>query len=90
LTIDGYQIAAFTELLELVTEIRANAVTGGEEVVRVATQSVQASVTLRRPSDGALDLYQWAEAAAQGAAGTSRRSCSLVAYDSTGRIVSRL
>jgi phage tail-like protein len=82
ITIDGYEIASFSELAGITTEVKP------VEFARGVARA-QGQVRLSRPLSGDQSLAVWHEAALFGDIVVARRTVELVAYNSAGRAVLR-
>jgi phage tail-like protein len=82
ITIDGYEIASFSELAGITTEV---------EPVEFARGAARARrlVQLSRPLSGDQSMAVWHEAVLLGDIVAARRTLELVAYNSAGRPVLR-
>jgi phage tail-like protein len=93
ITIDGYEIASFSELQGITTSV---------EVVEQYESSDKSiihkkypgrinppQIVLKRGKTMGMELWSWHESVLMGDMGGARRSCSLVMYGSDGRPVAR-
>lgn len=88
ITLDGYEIASFPELLTISSSARvAAAPSGGLETV--PTPSALVEVVLRRPMNRNIELAAWHELVTLGDMAAARKSVTLVAYDANGQPVAR-
>ncbi len=94
LTIDGYEIAAFSELEAIRWEIEIqnywemNA--DGSFVARDKPAKMKPpSVTLRRGLSGSLELWNWHEAVRTGSMSAARKSAALTIYAKDGKPVGK-
>ena len=76
LTIDGSEIASFTELLKLTTGVEAGTASGPN------------AVTLSRTQTSGKEMNDWQELVLQGGS-AGFRNCSLVMYDAAGKPLAR-
>jgi phage tail-like protein len=92
LTIDGVQIATFGDLSDITSEVKpAEFLESSDKAVnlkRIQGQRTPPTVTLKRGLTNSLDLWAWHQTAVSGSL-ASRRSVSLVAFDSEGRPVAK-
>jgi phage tail-like protein len=93
ITVDGYEIASFSELAGIRTEIKTvEFVESGEKGLiqrNLPSNPVLAQITLKRAQTQDPQMWSWHEAARFGEMGAARRSCSLVMYDASGKPVAR-
>ncbi len=87
ITIDGVQIAVFSELSGIRTEIEPVELKdpGGEKVPR----RIPPAVTLKRGMNQDMGMNAWHEAVLTGQMAQARKSCSLVMYSTSGAPVAR-
>jgi phage tail-like protein len=93
IVIDGYEIASFSDLGGVVSEIEP------VEYLESNDQAVDHSqlpgkfkppvVTLKRGMNGSMELWAWHEAVLKGDMTAARRSCSLTMYDAGGKSVAK-
>jgi phage tail-like protein len=84
-TIDGHEIASFTELQGVTTSVDVPSVTGGEQ----AGPTIKTvDIVLRRGLSHDLAMWAWHEAVMLGGL-TARRSATIVMYSETGSPVAR-
>jgi phage tail-like protein len=92
-TIDGYEIAAFSELQGITTSV--DVVDFHESSDREVTlrklpgRRNPPEVRLKRGKSNSMELWAWHEAVLMGDMAAARRSASLVMYDSAGTPVAR-
>jgi phage tail-like protein len=93
LTIDGYEIASFSELAGITTEVEPVEFLEGvdKEVVlkKLPGKDKPATVVLKRAKGSSTELWSWHEAVLQGDIVDARRSCSLTMYNADGKAVAR-
>ena len=93
ITIDGYEIATFSELTSIVSEVETpeffSTSDKGPQVNKLAGTVKPPEITLKRGMNGSLELWSWFEAVRTGNMAAARRSCSLTMYDSTGTPVAK-
>ena len=93
ITVDGYEIASFSELQGIRTEIRTvEFIESGERglvQMNLPANPVLATLQLKRAQTSDPQLWAWHEAARFGEMGAARKSCSLVMYDASGKPVAR-
>jgi len=93
LTIDGYEIASFSELSGIVAEVEASEYweSSGDEVHvnKLAGKVKPPEITLKRGMNGSLELWSWHEAVRRGTMSAARRSCSLTMYNAEGKPVAK-
>ncbi len=92
-TIDGYEIAAFSELQGITTsvEIVDFMESSDREVIlkKLPGRCNPPEIKLKRGKTNSMELWAWHEAVLTGDMAAARRSASLVMYDSTGKPVAR-
>jgi phage tail-like protein len=92
ITIDGYEIAAFSELVGITTEVEAvdfQESADKEVIVKKVPGKATATVVLKRGLTQGLELWAWHEAVRNGDIAAARKSASLVVYDASGKPVGR-
>ena len=89
ITIDGYEIAAFSELVRITSEVETPAVPKGETILKkLPGKRTPPTVTLKRGMTKNVELWAWHESVLSG--GTAGiKSATLVMYDTTGKPVAR-
>src|SRR5215207_7293012 len=89
ITIDGYEVASFSELQGIKTEIKTvDFVESGEKGIiqsKMPGNPEVATLTFKRGQTTGLDMWAWHEAARNGLMDQARKSCSLVMYDQAGK-----
>lgn len=95
LAIDGHEIASFTELRAIVTEIElpphhhSDPSSGGPRTPKQLGTLKPATVVLKRGMQASLELWTWHDAALQGAVNSARRSCTLTMVGPEGTPVAK-
>ena len=93
ITIDGYEIASFSELTGIRTEIKTvDFVESGEKGLiqqKMPGNPDLATLTFKRGQTNSMDMWAWHEAARTGLMDQARKSCSLVMYNAAGEPVAR-
>jgi phage tail-like protein len=93
ITIDGYEIASFSELQGITTSVDVVDYLSStdKEVVFKKLPGKQAppTVTLKRGKTNDMSLWSWHETVRMGDMGAARKSCSLVMYNVDGKPVAR-
>ena len=93
ITIDGYEIASFSELQGITTEVEPVELmesTDKEVILKKMPGKVKpATLILKRGKNASMELWAWHEAALMGDIVAARKSCSLVMYDTAGKPVAR-
>lgn len=93
LTVDGFEIATFSELSGISSEIEPSEYWETKNdtvnVKKVAGKAKLPTVTLKRGMNGSMELWSWHEAARQGSLSVARRSCSLTMYNESGQPVAK-
>ncbi|MDP9388654.1 MAG: phage tail protein [Actinomycetota bacterium] len=88
-SIDGVEIATFSELQGITTEIATvDSIESSDQGVvirKIAGNPIPPKVVLKRGKTNSMQLWAWHESAVQGEMGAARKSCSLVMYDSSGK-----
>ena len=84
--IDGTQIAQFTELSGLtsemdVTELKENGPDGKLIIKKIPGAHKPPTITLKRAKNVSLDLYKWHKAALEGKVKDARKNGSIILYD---------
>jgi phage tail-like protein len=92
-TIDGYEIAAFSELVGITAEVESSGYweTSGTDVTvnKVAGKVKPPTVVLKRGMNGSLELWAWHEAVRAGTVNAARRSCTLTMFNAEGKPVAK-
>ena len=93
ITIDGYEIASFAELLGITTEVEAVELmesTDKSVVLKKLPGKVKPpTLVLKRGKNSSMELWAWHEAVLNGDIVAARKSCSLVMYSTDGKPVAR-
>ena len=93
ITIDGYEIAAFSELAGITTEVKPVDFleSTDKEVIfkKLPGQRVPPHIVLKRGKNAGMELWAWHEAVLQGDIVAARKSASLVMYNTDGKPVAR-
>lgn len=93
ITIDGYEIASFSELQGITTEVEPVELmeSTDKEVIlkKMPGKTKPATLTLKRGKNASMELWAWHEAVLMGDIVAARKSCSLVMYDTAGKPVAR-
>jgi phage tail-like protein len=93
ITIDGYEIASFSELQGITTEVDPVELmeSGDKEVIlkKLPGKRKPPTVTLKRGKDQDMSLWAWHEAVLMGDIVAARKSCSLVMIAPDGKPVAR-
>jgi phage tail-like protein len=94
LTIDGYEIAQFSDLVSLDQEVEPaeyhEADDGAIQVVHVPGRVKRPTVVLRRPLTTSLELWAWYEAVLSGDHfAAAQKSATLTLYNTEGKPVAR-
>jgi phage tail-like protein len=93
ITIDGYEIASFSELSGISTEVEAVDFleSSDKEVVfkKLPGKRKPPHVVLKRGKNSSMELWAWHEAVLMGDIVAARKSCSLVMYNYDGKPVAR-
>lgn len=93
ITIDGYEIASFSELQGITTEVEPVELmeSSDKEVIlkKLPGKAKPPTVTLKRGKNSSMELWAWHEAVLMGDIVAARKSCSLVMYGTDGKAVAR-
>jgi|SRR3954469_16797287 phage tail-like protein len=93
ITIDGYEIASFSELQGITTEVEPVDFleSTDKEVVfkKLPGKRKPPTIVLKRGKNTSMELWAWHEAVLQGNIVAARKSCSLVMYNYDGAPVAR-
>jgi phage tail-like protein len=93
IVIDGYQIASFSELVGITTEVVPVDLleSTDKEVMlkKLPGQKKPPTLTLKRGKNQSMELWLWHEAVLMGDIMAARKSCSLVMYATDGTPVAR-
>jgi len=85
ITIDGYEIASFSELEGITTEAEPSDLAGKQ----LPGKRQPPTITLKRGLTGDMGLWAWHEAAVEGPMNAARKSGELVMFGSDGKPVAR-
>lgn len=93
ITIDGYEIASFSELTGIKTEIKTvDYVESGEKGLlqsKLPGNPELSTLSFKKAQTNSLDMWAWHEAARIGQMDQARKSASLVMFDAAGKPVAR-
>jgi phage tail-like protein len=93
ITIDGYEIAAFSELQGITTQVDVVDFlqSSDKEVMltKLPGRRTPPTVILKRGKNNSMELWSWHEAVLAGDMAAARKSCSLVMYNTDGKPVAR-
>ncbi|MDQ1423233.1 MAG: hypothetical protein QOD72_731 [Acidimicrobiaceae bacterium] len=93
ITIDGSEIATFSELTGITTSVDVVDFieSSDKEVVmrKLPGRRNPPTVVLKRGKNNSMELWAWHESVLQGNMAAARRSCSLVMYNVDGKPVAR-
>jgi phage tail-like protein len=93
IVIDGYQIASFSELVGITTEVEPVELleSSDTEVLlkKLPGKRKPPTLTLKRGKNNSMELWLWHEAVLMGDIIAARKSCSLVMYATDGTPVAR-
>ena len=93
ITIDGYEIASFSELQGITTSVEVvdQYESSDTSVIhrKHPGRAAPPTITLKRGKNASMELWSWHEAVLMGDMAAARRSCSLVMYAADGRPVAR-
>ncbi|MFL6142417.1 MAG: phage tail protein [Labedaea sp.] len=93
LTIDGVEIAAFSELQGITTEVEPVELmeSTDKEVIlkKLPGKTKPATLVLKRGKNSSMELWSWHEAVLLGNIVAARKSCSLIMYNTDGKPVAR-
>jgi phage tail-like protein len=93
ITIDGYEIASFSELSGITTEVESVDFleSTDKEVVfkKLPGRRRPPTLVLKRGKNNGMELWAWHEAVLLGDIVAARKSCSLVMYNYDGKPVAR-
>src|SRR3712207_6533250 len=92
-TIDGYEIASFSELQGITTEVEPVAFmeSTDKEIVykQLPGRATPGKIVLKRGKNQSMELWAWHEAVLLGNIVAARKSCSLIMYNYDGAPVAR-
>jgi phage tail-like protein len=93
IVIDGYQIASFSELVGITTEVEpVELMESTDKAVmlkKLPGKTKPATLTLKRGKNQSMELWLWHEAVLMGDILAARKSCSLVMYATDSTPVAR-
>jgi phage tail-like protein len=93
IVIDGYQIASFSELIGISTEVEPVELLESTEkevmLKKLPGKKKPPTLTLKRGKNQSMELWLWHEAVLMGDIVAARKSCSLVMYSTDGTPVAR-
>ncbi len=92
LTIDGSEIAAFSELQGITSEVVPGEYAEGTDLRAVAKLPGTVkppTIALKRGKTSSLELWAWHEAVRNGDLAAARKSCSLTMHNAEGKPVAR-
>jgi len=93
ITVDGYEIASFSELQGIKTEIKTvDFVESGEKGLiqaKMPGNPELATLVFKRGQNSSMEMWAWHEAARFGQMDQARKSASLVMYGADGKPVAR-
>jgi phage tail-like protein len=93
IVIDGYQIASFSELVGITTEVEPVELLESTEkevmLKKLPGKRKPATLTLKRGKNQSMELWLWHEAVLMGDIMAARKSASLVMYATDGTAVAR-
>jgi phage tail-like protein len=93
IVIDGHEIASFSDLEGVVSEVEPVAYLESNAQAVADNQLLGKPkppvVTLKRGMNGSMELWAWHEAVRKGNLTAARRSCSLTMYDTGGKPVAK-
>lgn len=93
ITIDGYEIASFSELQGITTEVEPVDFmeSTDREVIfkKLPGKRKPPTIVLKRGKNSSMELWAWHEAVLQGNIAAARKSCSLIMYNYDGAPVAR-
>lgn len=93
ISIDGYEIASFSELQGITTSVDVVDFieSSDKEVIQKKYPGRRGlpNIQLKRGKNNSMELWTWHEAVLMGDMGLARKSCSLVMYNVAGKPVAR-
>ena len=93
ITIDGYEIASFSELQGITTSVEVVDYLSSSDkdliLKKLPGKRNPPTVQLKRGKNNGMELWGWHEAVLFGNMGQARKSCSLVMYNVEGKPVAR-
>jgi phage tail-like protein len=88
LTVDGVDLASFSELVGITSEADPDSITA-MVMKKLPGKRKAPTVTLTRGLSSDLQISAWHESVIDGQLAAARKSCSLVMYDTQGQPVAR-
>jgi phage tail-like protein len=88
ITVDGVEIAQFSELIDITNEATPPDLTG-RILTKLPGRAKPPTVTLSRGMTQDLGMSAWHQSVVEGQLATARRNAGLVMYDSAGKPVAR-
>ncbi len=93
ITIDGYEIASFSELQGITTSVEVvdQMESSDKEIIlkKLPGKRNPPTIVLKRGKNASMELWSWHESVLAGDMLAARRSCSLVMYAADGKPVAR-
>ena len=90
ITIDGYEIASFSELVSISTEVEpVDLLQGGTQLSRLPGKRKPPTIVLKRGKSASTELLAWHAAAATDGVLAARKNASLIMYSTDGTPVAR-
>jgi phage tail-like protein len=93
ITIDGYEIASFSELQGITTSVEVVdfVESSDKEIIikKLPGRKNPPTLVLKRGKNSGMELWGWHEAVLSGNMAAARKSCSLVMYNVEGKPVAR-
>jgi phage tail-like protein len=93
ITIDGYEIASFSELQGITTSVEVVdfVESSDKEIIikKLPGRKNPPTLVLKRGKNSGMELWSWHEAVLAGNMTAARKSCSLVMYNVEGKPVAR-
>jgi phage tail-like protein len=93
ITVDGVEIAQFSELQGITTEVEPVELmeSTDKEIVlkKLPGKTKPATIVLKRGKNSSMELWSWHEAVLMGNIVAARKSCSLIMYNTDGKPVAR-
>jgi phage tail-like protein len=93
ITIDGYEIASFSELQGITTQVEPVDFYHSNDknvmLSKLPGKSSPPTVVLKRGKNSSMELWSWHEAVLMGDMANARKSCSLVMYGPKGEPMAR-
>jgi phage tail-like protein len=93
ITIDGYEIATFSELTGITSEVEPveylEATDQQVSLAKLPGKAKPPTIVLKRGKTGGLELWAWHETVRRGDMAAARKNCTLVMYNTDARPVAR-